>query len=56
MLDGVEKESGQKAIELAKKNGSLPLFAWGMVYSSIGLGDDESLSIVKDNMGDILWC
>jgi len=45
------KSSGQKAIELAKKNNSSFLLLEDGFIRSIGLGDDESFSIIEDDIG-----
>jgi len=45
------KSSGLKAIELAKKNNTSYLLLEDGFIRSIGLGEDESFSIVKDDIG-----
>jgi len=45
------KISGQKAIEFSKVNNSPFLLLEDGFIRSIGLGEDESFSIVKDDIG-----
>ena len=45
------KPSGQKAIEFAKKNNSPFLLLEDGFIRSVGLGEDESFSIVIDDIG-----
>jgi len=45
------KKSGQKAVELAQKYDKSFLLLEDGFIRSVGLGDDEAFSIVKDNIG-----